>query len=104
MTEGIYALCAMEVLNEFCDEVKMKIQRELNRRHNGCVSIELTAYADYCFKLLQNNGLDAERDADEIFRFMWRVCPAPLLTEAGYPYCSGQWNMRNGAYYLNIYL
>ena len=104
MTEGINALCAMEVFNEFSDEVDAKIQRELHRRHNGCVTVELTAYADYCLKLLQNNGLNIERDADEIFLFMWRACPAGLLTIAGYPDCRGQWDMRNGACYLNIYL
>ena len=104
MTEGIYALCAMEVFNEFCYEVDAKIQSALRKENNGCVTVELTAYADYCLKLLQNNGLNAERDADDILRFMWRACPAVLLTGAGYTDCGGQWDMRNGAFYLNIYL
>lgn len=104
MTEGIYNLCSLEVFNEFCDEVEAKIQRALRKEHNGRVTVELTAYADYCAQLLQNNGLDPQRDADEILRFMWRACPAVLLTMAGYPDCSGQWDMRNGAFYLNIYL
>lgn len=71
MTEGIYNLCMLEVFNKFSDEVTGKVRQALRRRKNGCLVIELTAYADYCVKLLRNNGCDIERDADDIlFRLL----------------------------------
>ncbi|MDE6845909.1 MAG: hypothetical protein K2J99_09100 [Lachnospiraceae bacterium] len=56
MIDGMEALCSLEVFDVFCDEVGEKIQSALRKEHNGCVTVELTAYADYCLKLLQNNG------------------------------------------------
>lgn len=94
----------LDVFNAFSDEITGKVRQALRGRKNGCLILELTAYADYCVKLLQNNGCDVKQDADDILLFMWRACPAPVLTLEGYPDCSGEWDMRNGTFYLKVYL
>lgn len=104
MRERTYNMCMLDVFNAFCDEIIGKIRQALRERNNGCLILELTAYADYCVKLLQNNGYDVEQDADDILLFMWRACPAQVLAIEGYPNCSGQWDMRNGTFYLKVYL
>lgn len=104
MTEGIYNLCFLEVYNEFHDEVVKKIKQATREAHNRRIAVELTSYAAYCNKRLQNNGLDAEKDADDILQFMWHACPMMVLNEMGYSNFCGEWNYENGIFGLSYTL
>ncbi len=103
MGKGNYYICMLQVFNAFSDEIAGKIRQELRGRKD-CLILELTAYADYCKKILQNNGYDLEENTDDILLFMWRAGPAMILALQGYPDCSFQWYKRNGMSYLKVYL
>lgn len=104
MTQGIYNICLMDVIGTFYDEVEAKIKKAIRKAHNRCITVELTFYADYCVRLLQNNGWAIEENADDILQFMWHACPMLVLNNIGYHDFSGNWNYDNGTFELIIYL
>lgn len=104
MNKGIYNICLLDVYQTFSEELEQKISKALQNEYNGWVIVELTGYADYCLRLLQNNGWNQEKDAKDILLFMWRACPALVFESNGYPDCRFQWSMENGSFYLKVCL
>ncbi len=104
MTDGIRNICTIDVIGEWFDKIDEKIAQAISLSTGGVISVELTEYANYCLNLLQSNGCDIVRDADEIQHFIWNTCPYASLTFHGYPNSLGSFRVTDTAAYFDIIL
>ena len=89
MTEGIRALCMLEVVGAFMESISKKASREF-RFGEQKVILDVSDYRAYCEKLLSNNGLSPVRDMEEMEKFMGDVIFI-ILHEKGMPISALIW-------------
>lgn len=89
MTEGIRALCMLEVVNEFAESIGEEAFEGFRYGDQKTV-LDVCDYRVYCERLLSMNGLSPERDMEEMEKFMQDVLFL-ILHETGTPVSAMRW-------------